>query len=509
MSLDLAFTIANGGLRLLERQMARASDDIANAGTAGHTRKILEGRALSVAGTGHGVRALPAARDVDLALAAAADRARGDAAAATLRERLLSGVETAHGTPEAGDSIGGEMAALRSAFVALREAPAEAARRSDVVIQASGLAARLNAVSDAIGAARQQAQDAMRAEVAALNRGLAEVARLNAEIRRETGAGRSTADLEDQRDLAIGGLAESLDISAIRKGNGEVVLVARGGLVLPLEEGTAPFALADASVGTGAWHGGAGTLPGVMLGGRDVTRQLAGGRLGAAAELRDGTLPRLQAEADVAASALAARLDAQGLRLFTDAAGTVPDPTQPYAGSAMVGFAGAIRVNPAVAADPALVRDGTQAVVAVPGGPSAFTPNPAGGPAGFATLLDRVLDFSFGAEQAAGTPQPGFPSTGLGPDGTLASPLTGPRTLEDYASALVTEQAGTRAAATAAKERASGLQQVLAGRIAARSGVDVDTEVATMVQLQKAYGVNARVIATAQAMWDALVGAVR
>jgi flagellar hook-associated protein 1 FlgK len=42
-----------------------------------------------------------------------------------------------------------------------------------------------------------------------------------------------------------------------------------------------------------------------------------------------------------------------------------------------------------------------------------------------------------------------------------------------------------------------------------RSGVDVDREVAAMVELQNAYTINARVIATVQAMWDALFGSVR
>jgi flagellar basal body rod protein FlgG len=46
-------------------------------------------------------------------------------------------------------------------------------------------------------------------------------------------------------------------------------------------------------------------------------------------------------------------------------------------------------------------------------------------------------------------------------------------------------------------------------RSQARSGVDVDREVAAMVELQNAYTVNARVVATIQAMWDALFGAVR
>jgi flagellar hook-associated protein 1 FlgK len=155
------------------------------------------------------------------------------------------------------------------------------------------------------------------------------------------------------------------------------------------------------------------------------------------------------------------------------------------------------------------VRDGTHAVAAVPGGPTAFTPNPAGGPAGFAALLDRLLDFALGLEQAPGSMQPAIPSAGLGPDGLLVSALSGPRTLETYGAALVAEHGAVRAAADGAAGRAAAMRDLLRGRVAERSGVDVDAEMAAMVQLQTAYGVNARVVSTVQAMWDALLGAVR
>jgi flagellar hook-associated protein 1 FlgK len=508
MSLDAALTIARSGLHLLDRQMARASDDIANAGTEGHTRKILAGAALEAGGAGIGVRGRVVVRDVDAALVAAADRARSEAAGAALAERLLGGVEAAHGRPEDGDSVAGRIAGLRSAFVLLREAPADPNRRAGAMVAAEELVAQVNGVAAAIGTARQQAQDALGEEVAAVNAALHRVARLNDDIRREAASGRSIAALDDQRDLAIGRIAESLELRVIRQSNGEVTLVARGGLVLPLDPAADALSVGAATVGPGAYHGGGG-LPGVMLGGQDVTRRLAGGRLAAAAALRDTTLPRMQAELDLTAAHLAQRFAAQGLTLFTDGAGTVPDVSVAYAGSAQLGFAGALRVNPAVAADPALLRDGTDAVAGLPGGPTAFTPNPPGGPAGFDTMVARVLDYVFGLTQAPGVAQPVIGSTALGPDGTLTSPLSGLVTLEDHAAALVAEQSAARAQAGDARGRAESLGEVLAGRLAERSGVDVDKEVAGMVELQTAYGVNARVIATVQAMWDALFGAVR
>lgn len=507
MSMDIALSVARSGLRLLDRQMARTADDIANAGTEGHTRKSLDGRALSAAGIGIGVRSGLPTRDVDLALQAAAARAGGDVAAGELRTRLLAGVEGAHGRPADGNSLGGLLSAMRAGMATLREAPEDAIRRGAVVQAAQDLAARFNAVAGGIGGARQQAHDALGAEANAANAALAEIGGLSRSIRNELSAGRPAADLEDKRDLAIARLAQSLDIGVIRGSLGDVTLVARGGMVLP-QEGAA-FSVASATVAPVAFHGGAGTLPGLLLNGQDVTRMVAGGRMAAAAELRDMVLPRMQAELDLSAAHVAARLEAQGLRLFTDDAGTVPDVTQPYAGGAMVGFAGAIRVNPAVTGNPALVRDGTHPILVVPGGPSAFTPNPAGGPSGFATLIDRVLDFVFGAEVSVGNAQPPIPAGGLGPDGTLVSTLSGLRTLEAHAGALVAVQSAARVTAEDATGRAVALGELLGARMQQRSGVDVDREVAAMVQLQNAYTINARVVATVQAMWDALLGSVR
>ena len=508
MSLDLALSVARSGLRLLDRQMARTADDIANAGTAGHTRKILDGKAVSAAGTGIGVRSQVAVRDIDLALQAAAMRAQGDVAGGTLRVRLLSAVETAHGRPEDGDSVGGLVSSLRASLARLREAPEDAIQRGAVAAAAQDLAARFNGVAQTIGTARQQAHDALVKEAAAANGALAEIAKLTRDIRTEIAAGRSAADLQDKRDLALARLSESLDIGVLHGQGGDITVVARGGLVLPLD-GSPAFQVAPATVGAGAFHGGGGTLPGIMLGGQDVTQRVLGGRMAAAVELRDTTLPRMAAELDLSAAHVAARFEAQGLRLFTDDAGTVPDVTLPYTTGGALGFAAAIKVNPAVVADPALVRDGTHAVVAVPGGATAFTPNAPGGPTGFATLLDRLLDFTFGAEVASGSPQPAIQSAGLGPDGTLVSPLSGQLTLESYAGALVGSQAGARGVAEAARDRALTLGEMLDARMHQRSGVDVDREVAAMVQLQNAYAVNARVVSTVQAMWDALFGAVR
>lgn len=506
MSLDAALTIARSGLSAVQRGLAQASQNVANAETPGYTRKAVPQQALVVGDRPAGLRGGDAARAVDAALVARLDASRAAAAGAALRERLLEGVEAAHGA--AGETLADGLAGLREAFLALRAAPADAGKQRAAADAATGIAARLNEVSAAIGAARQQAQDQVVTEVAAANAALREIAGLTLKLR--TGGEGDAATLEDHRDAAIARLAEVMDVQAVRRQGGDLLLVARGGIILPLDPRRDVLSTAEALVAPDAFHGAGGSLPGVMLDGLDVTAQVLGGRLGESLALRDRTLPRYQAEADVLAATLAARLDAQGLTLFTDADGaTVPDPALPYAAGGQIGLAGRLRLNPALEANPALLRDGTHAVAGSAGGPTGFTPNGPGGPAGFTLLIDRVLDFALGAEAARGQPWPGIPVSGLGPDGALASPFAAPATVEAYAGRLAAAQLGDRAAATTAKDRAEALRGTLEARFGRESGVDPDAEMAGIVALQNAYAANARVLGTVQALWETLLGAVR
>jgi flagellar hook-associated protein 1 FlgK len=175
--------------------------------------------------------------------------------------------------------------------------------------------------------------------------------------------------------------------------------------------------------------------------------------------------------------------------------------------SGYVGFAAAITVNPAVVAQPSLVRDGTQAIVGSATGASAFTPNPSNLP-GFSDMINRVLNFTFGTQIQAGVPQPGPVTTGLGPSGTLTAPFSAPSDLADFATAITASQSADSGNATTAATDAQGTQTSLANNLKAQTGVDVDSQLALMVQLQNAYGANAKIISAVQDMFTSLLAAV-
>jgi flagellar hook-associated protein 1 FlgK len=296
-------------------------------------------------------------------------------------------------------------------------------------------------------------------------------------------------------------MSQLVDVSFIAQRNGGVIAATKGGLVLSLTNPAPQFQMTPSIANAQTYYPGGGIQPITLLG-QDVTKSLTGGQIGANLTLRDTTLPTNQGELDEFANTLQSRFSAQGLQLFTPpAGGTAPPPAQ----ARYIGYAATIAVNPLVSANPRLVRDGTTAVAASPSGPSAFTPNPAGGPASFGTLINRVLTYALGANVQAGVPQPPPATTGLGPLGSLQAQFAPPPDLASFATSLVTAQSTDVASAQSSLQTETTLQTTLQARATATSGVDTDAELSLMVILQKDYGATAKIIAAAQTMWNQLL----
>ena len=512
MSIDAALLIARSGLLHTQRALSNAADNVANAETEGYTRKRIVSDAVSVNGEGMGVRSLGPMRDVDTALTNEMNKRRSAKSAAELRDNVLSRINEAHGDPAKGESLGDLVAKLRTSFIELRLDPSQVVKQQAVVLNASqNIVQRINDVARVVVEARQGAHDGIVQKVAQVNSTLREISVLRDDVVERTGAGMPTADVEDKLDVALTRLSELLEVKPIRQANGGLLLLGAGGITIPIPKEGDVFSVPGAVIAPDSFYGGSGTIPAIMMGGIDVTRQLIGGKLGESITLRDQTLPRYQAELDVAAAEIADRFEEVGLRLFTDPSGASPDysgpnpgtsPKNPYAGSTQIGFANRIEINPKVRSEVRLLRDGTHDT----GG---FTKNPVGGPAGFVTLIDRILSNTFGETSASGTSWGGFATSGLGPDGTLSSPFGSPRSIEDYSALVTASQTADSASATSALETAKQFSEGLEARFNRESRVDVDSEMASLIQLQNAYAANARVMTTAQSMWTTLFESVR
>ena len=508
MNLDSALSIASGGLANISRQMALISQNVANVSTPSYSVETPTQQSVTAAGEGMGVHTGPAVRTTDDMLQAEVFSQNATVAGLQLRQTALQAVDAVQGTPGQGSDLASLLGHLQDQFSTLLNDPSSQAQQSQVVSTAAALTRGINAASQACTVQRQAAQDGIVAEVGTLNATLGTIGDLSSKIVLLKSEGLSTADLENQRAAAVQTLSQLVDVKLLEQPNGDMLVTTTGGLSLPIHGVANPVSTGGAAALPGAWYPGGG-IPAIMLGGSDVTRQLQGGQIGANIALRDTTLPTDQAELDEFAQNLASRFDAQGLTLFTDPNKNVPAGGGVPLQTGYVGFATIIQVNPDVLAAPSLVRDGSHVVVGNPLGASAFVPNPLGGPAGFNTMINRVLNFALGSEAQSGVPQAASNTAGLGPTGNLSAPYAAPATLGGIAATLVSAQAQDCAATKDQLDTEQAVQTTLTTKLAAETGVNMDTEMSSMIQLQNGYGANARVITAVQAMWTQLLNSVQ
>ncbi|WP_422917980.1 flagellar hook-associated protein FlgK [Rhizosaccharibacter radicis] len=509
MSLNSALSIASSGLGAVQYQLSVASQNIANASTAGYVAETAAVSSRTASGQSSGVVTGLTSRVVDNALQQSLYSQNAQVASFTATQNALAPIGALQGSTSADAGGSGTLADLagnlKTALIALQASPSSAIQQATTVAAADSLADKIQATSSAYQTARQSAQDAVVAGVDSVNKGLQLIGTLSDQIMAIRSRGLSSADLENQRAAAMDTLSGDLSVHFTETSTGDMLVSTDDGLVLPTRPAQGELDTSNAVVGIGDTH--PGTIPGVILNGRDVTGSLAGGGLGAQLVLRDQTLPTMQAELDSFASTMSSRFAAQGLTLFTGAAGA-PAGTDPtvLAPNGQVGFAATIQVDPDVKQNPALLRDGNVTVAGSAQGATAFTPGYT--TADSTTLLNRLVNYAMGAQVQAGVTQPSVASSGLGLSGTLSWPSAATGDVANLASLLAAAQASTIGAAASGLSGATDMQTALRSRVSAVSDVSVDKEMANVVALQNAYSANAKVISTVQTMFSALLSAI-
>jgi flagellar hook-associated protein 1 FlgK len=506
MSLDTSLYIATGGIGAVDAQLGILSQNLANAATPGYAVESLPQTSVTAGGAPDGVATGLAGITVSTPLQQILMAQNASVAALATTQAGLQPIDAVQGTVGGDSDLGSLVAQLNGAFTTLQSDPSSSAQQSAVVDAAGQLAGQINALGQAYQQARQSAQNSLVGEVGELNADLQQLGTLSDQIVQANQQGRATADLQNQRDAVLQSVSSLVGITYVQQSDGDLLVSTTGGLQLPIHGGPA-LTLANASLGPDA-SVELGTAPQILLGGQPVTSALTGGSIGANITLRDRTLPEYQAGLDEFAETLTTRFADQGLTLFTDATGQVPVSGGTPVQSGYVGYSQSIEVNPAVAAEPTLVRDGTNAIAGSPTGASAFTPNTDPTQTGFDVLIERVLNYSFGPQAQAGVPQTPPASSGLGPAGDLSVPYSDVVTLSDTASALVGAQSSDLSTVNGQLASGQAVQTTLQGQFSSGTAVNTDTELSTMIALQNSYGANARVIAAVQTLFQDLLTAM-
>jgi flagellar hook-associated protein 1 FlgK len=168
------------------------------------------------------------------------------------------------------------------------------------------------------------------------------------------------------------------------------------------------------------------------------------------------------------------------LPLFTDG-NSLYTGQYAAAGPQMTGLAGRISVNPAVLADPSklLIYSTSPQTPAGDNTRSDFL---------FTQLTSATFSYS--------------PSTGLG---SAAQPFKGP--LTSYLQQFISQQGNAATVATQLQQGQSVVVSTLQQKFDSTSSVNIDTEMANLIQVQNTYAANAHIMSVVQSMMQTLLQA--
>ncbi|MFO1185577.1 MAG: flagellar hook-associated protein FlgK [Bauldia sp.] len=313
MGLTNALSSALSGLRFTQSSLQLTATNIANAGTAGYTRKSLMATANYVGGQTVGVDAGVVQRQLDAAIQTQFRVQSGVGQYSSMTAQALAELDRAFGSPGGPTSLDTLFGAFGNALSALATTPESTSARRDVLGAAGALAGQLNSLTTQVQAMRSQAEVGLRDATAQANAALDTLVRVDSAMAAYGGS--PPADLLDQRDQAIDVLAQLLDINVTEVGGGRVTIATRNGT--PLFDGRVALLEFDAQIGVtpeDQWSAdptvrSVGTLVAVSPSGMRTDLFADGsvrtGVIGALRDLRDTMLPEAQRQLDAIADQIA------------------------------------------------------------------------------------------------------------------------------------------------------------------------------------------------------------
>ena len=482
MTISQALSSASSGLSAAARRAGVTSNNIANALTEGYSRREVLVSERVTDGEGAGVIVSGVRRAYNPAVTYERRLADSETAFGGATTGALTRVANLLGGPEEASSLFQKYANFESALRELAETPDSAPLQQKVVTTAKDIAGAFNKISTGYQQIRADADKEIGARVNEVNDALQQIEQLNNAIGKGSVTGTDVTALLDQRQQLINKVNESIPVRELQRDNGKVDLMTPEGVFLlagsarKVEFNASPV-MTDARV----YNGGAGSLSGISVEGKDITpggpggQPLSGGAIAGLFNVRDTVLPEASLALDALAFDLANRFSDAGLDatlapgapgLFTDA-GALADI------STLSGLSSRLAVNAAVDTSQGgaawRIRDGIGAV--------------APGASGSDILVRGLVD-----AMTATRPT------------NAALQASGDLNAAEAAAHLTSLAGGARAISAARLTASSALSQSLYEAEKFDTGVDTDRELQELLVIEQAYAANARVLETIDQM---------
>jgi flagellar hook-associated protein 1 FlgK len=488
MSLSLAYQIARGSLSanataasVVSRNIAAADDPSASSKTTHLVTEVSGG--VRVAGVVNAVDSLLLEQSLE------------SNSASSMFDAMHSGLDRLQVAMFGSDynsSPSALLGKLRDALHVAASSPQDLSIARFALVAANDVALSLNRGASVVAETRAQADQNLRDGILQLNDLLNSFQQTNRQISIGLAQRGDVTDAIDQRNALLRDISKLVDVRASTRGDNEMVLFLASGPTL-LETSLREITLDGPGIPGPGLAG-----PGMRVDGWPIENaNVLGGKLGGLLKFRDDLALTFGRQLDEIARGLimaAAESDQSAVPaapvlagLFTYAGG----PSLPATGTVVDGIASSIRVNPNV--DPAQggslarLRDGG---ISAPGN-LAYVYNSTG-VAGFGDrLLGLVERFSadqaFDAAARLGSTSSGLLAFASGSVGWLEEQRSSTQSHFDDAQVL-------------ADRSLSAWQN--------RVGISIDSEMTTLISLERSYQASSRLITSVNSMFDSLLRAV-
>lgn len=453
-----ALEIGRSGLQAASVGEQVTGQNIANAGTAGYSVQSVHQQALDpypasdhntlaipgLLGSGVAVQSIGRARDQFL------DTQVRDASSGLQFQSSQSGalaqVDAAFGEPS-DTGLNAALNAFSGAFHDLANNPESLGVRAAAVQGGDALARSFQGVQSGLTSVAASLSSRVAGDVADVNAYGSQIAALNVTIRQQTVQGQPPNDLLDRRDVLLDKLSALTNTS-----------------VSPSSDGTVSVQIGGVSLVSGL------DASPVTLAGLTARGDLKSGELAGLTQAQ-GTVAGYQAQVNTLAASVVSQVNA------AHSGGTGLDGTTglPFFTAAPGNEAATIAVNPVLASNPEKL--------AAAGATSPAGTKPPPGDGSVATVIAGLKDQTVT---------------------TLGDPLLN-KTIQGFYQQVVSDAGGRAASLKTATDSAQAVDTQLGRQRDSVTGVSTDTELANLLQFQRAYQASARVIQTADDMVGTLI----
>lgn len=478
MSLTTAFSTASNSLLNTATQLAASSRNIEGASNTSYSRK----NAILVTGA-DGSTSVTVSRASDAALFAKMLAATSSSSEQTALLTGLTTLETTIGDTQSDASVSAKLTTFNTALSTYANSPDDDTLAQAAVTAAEDLATALNSASTTVQKVRSDADASMATAVSSVNDLLKQFETANNAVVAGTVKGEDVSDALDARDAILSKLSEQMGISAVTRGNNDIVIYTDSGVTL-FDKTPRSVTFDSTPFYDGTTTGNAVYVDGVAVTGANAPMPLKSGAIAGLAELRDNTTVTYQDQLDEIARGLIDTFkESDQVSTGVDKAGLFTNGTDATVPSTLTrNLAATISVNTA----------------AVP---------PSGS---VSTLRDGGMNgtnYSYNTTSAASfTARLSALQTGMSAQRTYASStqLTSNVSLTTFSAASVSWFEGLRQATTTTAETQKTVLSQASTALSNATGVNTDQEYATQLELERSYQGSSKLIGIVQSMYDSL-----